>query len=141
MQLNAFGKVGNLDPIKSFGSTVQDAATKQAQEVLAQINLLLKLLQSAGYSVGNFDFELGLPPKVTIKLKTGTLVNEEKLAEIVGENSDKSAIVAIVTALMQANKLRTQVTVDSLKMEDVEIVLATTPTITLQWTDRAGSDI
>jgi hypothetical protein len=109
---------------------------EQARKVLAQINLLLQLLQSVGYGVASLDVELNLPPKVTIKLKTGPAVEEEKLTEIVRDHPNQEVITTIVASLIQANKLRGSVTVESLAMEGVEIVLTATPNITLQWKDK-----
>ena len=52
---------------------------EKTQEILGQINLLLHLLQSAGYGVASLDIELSLPPKVTMKLKTGPAVKEGRV--------------------------------------------------------------
>src|SRR5271156_3522101 len=101
-------------------SSLQDATDALAgmgiettREILAQVNLLLKLLQSAGYGVGSLEIELSLPPKITIKLKTSLQVNEEKLSAILSEQADKKVVVGIVAALIQANKLRSSITVET----------------------------
>jgi hypothetical protein len=109
---------------------------EKTQEVLGQINLLLQLLQSAGYGVANLDIELNLPPKVTMKLKTGPAVKEEKLGQILLDHAGQTAITAVVASLIQANKLRSSVTVETLELEGIEIILTTTPNITLQWADK-----
>jgi len=51
----------------------------------------------------------------------------------------QTAITAVVASLIQANKLRSSVTVETLELEGIEIILTTTPNITLQWADK-GSD-
>jgi hypothetical protein len=79
---------------------------------------------------------LSLPPKVTIKLKTGPSVKEEKLATIVRDHADKKVVTTIVGSLIQANRLRSSVTVETLELDGVEIVLTTSPNITLQWKDK-----
>ncbi len=117
-------------------NTLANLGIEKAQEVLAEINLLLELLQSAGYGVSSLDFELSLPPKVTIKLKTGPLVKEEKLSAILHDYAEKKVVTTIVASLIQANRLRSSVTVESLQLEEVEILLTTTPNITLQWKDK-----
>jgi hypothetical protein len=120
-------------PLTEITGAVAKAALEQAQKLLAQINLLLQLLQSAGYGVASLDVELTIPPKITAKLKTSPAVKEEKLSEILRDHADQKVIVTVVASLIQANKLRGSVTLESLAMEGVEIVLTTTPNITQQW--------
>jgi len=133
----------DMNKLRNPASALTDVAgamanvgMEKAQEVLAEINLLLQLLQQAGYGITSLDFELSLPPKVTIKLKTGPAVKEEKLAAIVRDHGDKKVVTTIVGALIQANRLRSSVTVETLEMGGVEIELTTTPNITLQWKDK-----
>jgi hypothetical protein len=115
---------------------IAKAGLEKTQEAVREINLLLKLLQSAGYAVDSLEIELSLPPRVTMDLKTGPLLKEEKLDEILRQHSAEKLIVGVVASLIQANKLRGSVTVETLEMESVGIVLTTTPNITLQWKDK-----
>jgi hypothetical protein len=126
----------DLATLTEVTGTVAKLALEQSRKLLAEINLLLQLLQSAGYGVASLDVELNLPPKVTIKLQTGPAVKEEKLTEIVRDHADQKVVTTVVASLIQANKLRGSVTVDSLAMAGIEIVLTTTPNITLQWKDK-----
>jgi hypothetical protein len=133
----------DLNKLKNSASTLKEATDglanlgmEKAQEVLAEINLLLQLLQQAGYVVANLDFELNLPPKVTIKLKTGPAVKEEKLGPMMRDHADKKVVTAVIGALIQANRLRSSVTVETLELGGVEIGLTTAPNITLQWKDK-----
>jgi hypothetical protein len=127
-------KIGALADLTEAAAKV---ALEQAQKLLAQINLSLQLLQSAGYGVASLDIELSLPPKVTVKLETGPAVKEEMLNEILRDHAGQSVITMVVGSLIQANKLRGSVTVETLELEGVQIILATTPNITLQWKDKA----
>jgi|ERR1700722_11591375 len=68
--------------VKDITDTIANVAMEESQKVLGQINLLLQLLQSAGYGIATLDIELNVPPKVTVKLETGPAVKEEKLGEI-----------------------------------------------------------
>ncbi|MGB2601946.1 MAG: hypothetical protein WBC78_00015 [Candidatus Sulfotelmatobacter sp.] len=137
MPFDALNKLKNpISTLQEATETVASLGMEKTREVLAQVNLLLLLLQSAGYGVGNLDIELSLPPKVTIKLKTGPAVKEERLAAILREQADKKMVAGIVASLIQANKLRDSVTVETLELEEVQILLTTTPNITLQWKDK-----
>ena len=127
---------GKLTALKDAADTLANLGMEKAQEVLAEINLLLELLQTAGYGVGSLDFELTLPPKVTIKLKTGPAVKEEKLSAILHDHADKKVVTTIVASLIQANRLRSSVTVETLELSGVQIMLTTSPNITLQWKDK-----
>jgi hypothetical protein len=136
MQFDALKLKDPIGTLKSATETLANVGMEKTQEVLGQINLLLQLLQSAGYGVASLDIELSLPPKVTMKLKTGPAVKEEKLSEILRDHADQRAITAVVASLIQANKLRGSVTVETLALEGIEIVLTSTPNITLQWKDK-----
>jgi hypothetical protein len=119
--------------------TLASLGAEKSREILLQANLLLQLLQSAGYGIGSLEIELGVPPKITIKLRTGPAVKEEKLAAILREQADKKVITGIVASLIQANRLRDSVTVETLELGEVQIILAATPNITMQWSDRTDS--
>jgi len=125
-----------IGSLQGVTDTLAGMGIETTREALAQVNLLLKLLQSAGYGVGSLEIELSLPPKITIKLKTSLQVNEEKLSAILSEQADKKVVVGIVAALIQANKLRSSITVETLEFEEVQIILTTAPNITLQWNDK-----
>jgi hypothetical protein len=126
-------------PMQEATETLASLGAEKSREILLQANLLLQLLQAAGYGIGSLEIELGIPPKITIKLKTGPAVKEEKLAAILREHADKKVITGIVASLIQANRLRDSVTVETLELGEVQIILTATPNITMQWTDRTNS--
>jgi hypothetical protein len=125
-------------PMQEATETLAGLGAEKSREILSQANLLLQLLQSAGYGIVSLEIELGIPPKITIKLKTGPAVKEEKLAAILREHADKKVITGIVASLIQANRLRDSVTVETLELGEVQIILTATPNITMQWTDRTN---
>ena len=126
-------------PMQEATETLASLGAEKSREILLQANLLLQLLQSAGYGIGSLEIELGIPPKITIKLNTGPAVKEEKLAAILREHADKKVITGIVASLIQANRLRDSVTVETLELGEVQIILTATPNITMQWADRTSS--
>jgi hypothetical protein len=58
------------------------------------------------------------------------------LSEILRDHANQRAITTVVASLIQANKLRGSVTVETLELEGIEIILTTTPNIILQWKDK-----
>lgn len=136
MQFDAIKLKDPMGTLKGATETLANVGMEKTQEALGQINLLLQLLQSAGYGVASLDIELSLPPKVTMKLKTGPAVKEEKLSEILRDHTTQRAITTVVASLIQANKLRASVSVETLELEGIEIILTTTPNIILQWKDK-----
>jgi hypothetical protein len=136
MQFDAIKLKDPMGTLKGATETLANVGMEKTQEVLGQINMLLQLLQSAGYGLASLDIELSLPPKVTLKLKTGPAVKEEKLGDILRDHAGQRAITTVVASLIQANKLRGSVTVESLELEGLEIILTTTPNIIVQWKDR-----
>jgi hypothetical protein len=137
MPFDAMNKLKNpMSTLKDATETIANVGMEKTQELLGQMNLLLHLLQLAGYGVASLDIELSLPPKVTVKLKTGPAVKEEKLSEILRDYADQRVITTVVASLIQANKLRGSVTVETLELRGIEIILTTTPNISLQWKDK-----
>lgn len=139
MQFDSIKLKDPVGSLKGAAETLANVGMEKTQEALGQINLLLQLLQSAGYGVASLDIELSLPPKITVKLKTSPAVKEEKLSEILRDYAGQRAITTVVASLIQANKLRGSVTVESLELEGIEIILTTTPNIVLQWKDKDES--
>jgi len=125
-----------LDKLKKAKDSLTDLGVEKTQEVLGELNLVLSLLKGAGYDVSEVETELAVPPKVTIHLKTTSAVSEDKLNAILRDNQDKGVVTAIVTALIQANRLRGSIKVEPLELSDIKVVLAASPTLVLQWKDK-----
>ncbi len=125
-----------LDKLKKAKDSLTDLGVEKTQEVLGELNLVLSLLKGAGYDVSEVETELAVPPKVTIHLKTASAVNEDKLNAILRDNQDRGVVTAIVTALIQANRLRGSIKVEPLELSDIKVVVAASPTLVLQWKDK-----
>jgi hypothetical protein len=130
----------NFDPMAKLQEAkgkVADLGTQKAAEAMNQANQLLTLLQDAGYQVGELAVEVGVPPTVTIDLKTGPMVTDGKLAAVFQANRDNDVLSLVLGALIQANKLRDMVKVDTIELKDAKIVLKASPTISLHWKEKA----
>lgn len=73
---------------RTVSSKVADVGAQKAAETLDQANLLLKLLQDAGYQVDEVDVELGVPPAISVTLKTGPMLTDAKLESIFEANKE-----------------------------------------------------
>lgn len=73
MELNLSNITGR---VQGATGMVTSLAAEKSREMLLQANLLLQLLQSAGYGIESLELELGISPKITIKLRTGPAVKE-----------------------------------------------------------------
>jgi len=82
------------------------------------------------------DLELGVPPTVTIHLKTGPLTSDNKLNTVFQANKDNDVLALILGSLIQANKLRDMVNTDALEFKAAKIVLKTTPNISFHWNEK-----
>ena len=122
---------------KTVGSKVADVGAQKAAETLDQANLLLKLLQDAGYQVGEVDVELSVPPAISVTLKTGPMLSDAKLDSIYEANKGNDALALVLNGLIQANKLRDKVKLETIELKDTKIVLKTTPSISLHWKEKA----
>lgn len=121
---------------KTVGSKVADVGAQKAAETLDQANLLLKLLQDAGYQVGEVDVELSVPPAISVTLKTGPMLSDAKLDSIYEANKGNDALALVLSGLIQANKLRDKVKLETIELKDTKIVLKATPSISLHWKEK-----
>jgi len=123
----------DIATLKGLTGTATNVAVQKGQELLGQINLLLKQLQDAGYEVGEMDAQLSVPPEITIHLKTGPRLNDAKLLAISQAQQNNDVVGLILGSLVQANKLREAIDVDTIELSGATIVLRTGPSITLEW--------
>ena len=124
---------------KTVSSKVADLGAQKATETLDQANLLLKLLQDAGYQVGEVDVELGVPPAISVTLKTAPMLPDSKLDSIYEANKGNDALALVLAGLIQANKLRDKVKLETIELKDTRIVLKATPSISLHWKEKAAA--
>lgn len=122
---------------RTVSSKVADVGAQKAAETLDQANLLLKLLQDAGYQVDEVDVELGVPPAISVTLKTGPMLTDAKLESIFEANKGNDALALVLGGLIQANKLRDKVKLETIELKDTKIVLKATPSISLHWREKA----
>ena len=128
-----------FDPMAKFKelkSTVADVGIQKGQEVLGEVNLLLKQLQDAGYEVSEMEAQLSVPPEITIHVKTGPMVSDSKLLAASQANQNNDVVGLILGSLVQANKLRDSVNVDTIELKGARIVLKASPSITLEWKEK-----
>jgi hypothetical protein len=124
---------------KTVSAKVADLGAQKATETLDQANLLLKLLQDAGYQVGEVDVELGVPPAISITLKAGPMLSDSKLDSIFEANKGNDALALVLGGLIQANKLRDKVKLETIELKDTKIVLKAAPSISLHWKEKASA--
>jgi hypothetical protein len=133
MGFDAFAK------LKEAKSAIQDAGAQRAVELLADINTVLQVLPDAGYEVGELEVELGVTPKMTMNLRIGRAVNEDRLKEILAANQNNKMLAAVLSALMQAGKFQDAVSVETLELQNVKIILSTPPNVALQWKQKVAA--
>jgi hypothetical protein len=124
---------------KTVSSKVADLGAQKAAETLDQANLLLKLLQDAGYQVGDVDVDLGVPPAISITLKTGPTMSDSQLDSIYEANKGNDVLALVLGGLIQANKLRDKVKLETIELKDTKIVLKATPSISLHWKEKTAA--
>jgi hypothetical protein len=124
---------------KTVSSKVADLGAQKAAETLDQASLLLKLLQDAGYQVGDVEVDVGVPPAISITLKTGPMMSDAKLDSIYEANKGNDVLALVLGGLMQANKLRDKVKLETIELKDTKIVLKATPSISLHWKEKSAA--
>jgi hypothetical protein len=132
----SFDPMGKLQKLKD---TALDLGAQKATEGMNQANQLLTLLRDAGYEVGELTIDLGIPPTITIDLKPGPLMNDNKLEGIFQANKDNDVLAIILGSLVHANKLRDIVTLETIELKGAKIVLKTPPSISLHWKEKTAA--
>lgn len=82
-------------------------------------------------------WNLGVPPSISVTLKTGAMLSDSKLDSIYEANKGNDALALVLGGLIQANKLRDKVKLETIELKDTKIVLKTTPSISLHWKEKA----
>jgi hypothetical protein len=129
----------NFNPMEKLQKAKEAAfhfGAQQAVEVMNQTNQLLTLLQEAGYQVGELTVDLAVAPTVAIDLKTGPLMSDSKLDGVFQANKDKDVPAVVLGALIQANKLRDMVKLETIELKGAKLVLKTPPSISLHWKEK-----
>jgi acylphosphatase len=130
----------NFD-LKGAVQKVKDGAAElgaqKAAEAMNQANQLLMLLQDAGYKVGELEVEVSVPPTITINLKPGPMTDDSKLDGVFQAHRDNEVLALVLGTLIQANKLRHMVKLETIELKDAKIVLKTSPSISLHWKEKA----
>lgn len=129
----------NFDPmakLQKLKEAALDVGSQKATEVVNQTNQLLTLLQDAGYQVDELTVELGVSPTVTIDLKPGPLMSDGKLEGIFQANKENDVLALILGSLLQANKVRDMVKLETIELKGAKIVLKTPPSISLHWKEK-----
>ena len=120
---------------------IKEAGVEKAQQALGEMNHVLKLLQAGGYRVNKLDVEFGLPPTLTVDLRTSPTLSESKLRAVLPSNGGKDLASIIIGTLIEANRLRGSIDVETLELQGATIVLKTTPTVTLLWKDKTDGKV
>ena len=62
-----------------------------------------------------------------------------KLDAIYAANKENDVLAMILGALIQANKLRDKITLDTIELKGTKLVLKTPPGITMQWKEKVAA--
>ncbi len=134
MDFNAFNRV------KDLKNAVAEAGTEKTVQLMSDMNLVLALLPDAGFEVGGVQMELGFAPKVTISLKLDGAVNEARLKSV-QEKTENAMLSGIFASLIQASRMKDVVNLETLILQEVEVVMTAAPTVSLHWRQKAGMKI
>jgi hypothetical protein len=129
----------DFNPLGKMKEKVSDISTQKTLELMSDVNVILTALPDAGFQIGELEVELGVTPKLTVDVKIGQSIREDKLKAVLQANPNNMLLSATLNALLQASKLQQAVSVETLELKDVKIVLTTTPTVALQWKEKAAA--
>ena len=127
----------DFNPLSKIKDKVADVSTQKAVELMSDVNVILTALPHAGFQIGELEVELGVTPKITVDVKIGQTISEDKLKAVLLANPNNVLLSITLNALLQASKLQKTVSVETLELKDVKIAMTTTPTVALQWKEKA----
>jgi hypothetical protein len=129
----------DLNPLKKIKEAVNDATTQKTLELMNNVNTILAALPDAGYEIERVELELGITPQFVANLKIHPNIREEKLREVIQGNPNNLVVSTAINALLQAGKMRDVISVSNLILQEVTLSVATTPTVKLQWKEKAAA--
>jgi len=127
----------DFNPLSKIKDKVADVSTQKAVELMSDVNVILAALPHAGFQIGELEVELGVTPKITVDVKIGQTISEDILTAVLLANPNNVLLSITLNALLQASKLQKTVSVETLELKDVKIAMTTTPTVALQWKEKA----
>jgi len=127
----------DFNPLSRIKDKVADVSTQKALDLMSDVNVILAALPDAGFQIGELEVELGVSPKITVDVKIGQTISEDKLKAVLQANPNNVLLSVTLNALLQASKLQKTVSVETLELKDVKIAMTATPTVALQWKEKA----
>src|SRR5437762_13364905 len=103
----------DFNPLNKLKEKVGDVTTQKTLELMSDVNVILTALPDAGYQIGELEVELGVTPKLTVNVKIGQAIREDKLKAVLQANPNNMLLSTTLNALMQASKLQQAVSVET----------------------------
>ena len=131
------GSLGGLTDLKNKATGY---ANQKALEMMGDVNLILAALPDAGFQIGGVDVELGATaPKLTVEIDIGQAIRQDKIKDVLAGNPNNFLLAATFNALLQASNLQQALSADTIELKSVKIELAATPTVVVQWKQKAAA--
>ena len=132
--------LGSLGSITDLKNKATGYANQKAFEMMADVNVILAALPDAGFEIGGVDVELGAAaPKLTVEINIGQAIRQDKIKDVLAGNPNNFLLTATFNALLQASNLQQALSADTIELKSVKIELAATPTVTVQWKQKAAA--
>lgn len=130
--------LGSLGKITDLKNKATDYANQKAFDMMGDVNVILAALPNAGFQIASVDVELGATtPKLTVEINIGEAIRQDKIKAVLEGNPNNFLLTATMNALLQASNLQQTLSADTIELKTVKIELATTPTVTVQWKEKA----
>jgi len=130
--------LGSLVNITDLKNKATGFATQKAVGMMSDVNVILAALPDAGYQIAAVDVELGATtPRLTVEIKIGKEIRQDKIKAVLEGNPNNLLLSATLNALLQASNLQQALSADTIELKSVTVVLDTTPTVTVQWKEKA----
>src|SRR5262245_19784726 len=117
-----------LDKLKGAAGTVsskagglKDAGLDAIQATVAELNATLPLLTEVGYSFTYVSLEIGMSPKIVLRLTKVFDVDAAAFAAVLAANAARKTFCTILNALQQANQIQGKIHFHNRHFKQMEI--------------------
>ncbi|MBL7134532.1 MAG: hypothetical protein ISS78_10575 [Phycisphaerae bacterium] len=127
---------GPAEKVSKAIHQIEDYGHHKIKEAADEFHQCLPLLEQAGYSLCEFDIDVGMPPKLVAHFTVKTLLAPAQQQAVLEEARGHRMIHALLVALFKTSGLQHAVKVASLECRQVEVHLGMIPKVRLRFLDE-----
>lgn len=120
--------------LKDISGDMADVALEKVNHLLDEFNKAIPAIKALGFSINNFNVDMGAMPEIKAKL-TGSVdaIDAKKIQELIENNQDKQILITILKGLQTASHAKEQLGELAFKGVEIDIKLGVPPKISISF--------